>query len=116
IDPEPCSSGHHSTRPSGAKPATIGLNTPLRGPATRSSDPLRQIQTSWWRGTPQGTWQTDLPSASLPFGPQAIDVAPHVAGTTVREPLGVHNRTLPSLVWYAAVSPLGAQNSCAAGN
>ena len=45
--------------------------------------------------------------------PQANELAPHEAGTTVRRPPpGLHVNTAPRGVWKAAVSPIGAHTSC----
>ncbi|TMK95641.1 MAG: hypothetical protein E6G42_02370, partial [Actinobacteria bacterium] len=61
---------------------------------------------------PHGTWQTERPSASSPCAPQASELAPHEAGTTVRRRrAGFQVNTAPRRVWKAAVSPVGAHTS-----
>src|SRR5712691_4523538 len=110
MDAESWMSLHQSTRPSPVQPAINGLRTPDSGPATTFSLPPSQIQTSWWSGTPHGTWQTERPSASRPSDPQANDVAPQDAGRIVRLPRpGVQRSTAPGFVLYTAVSPFCAQ-------
>src|SRR5712691_9192897 len=117
MDAESWGSLHQSTRPSAVQPAINGLCTPRSGPATSFSLPASQIQTSWWRGTPHGTRQTERPSASRPFGPHTNDVAPHAAGRIVRLPRpGAQSSTAPAFVLYAAVSPFWAQARSAVGS
>src|SRR5579862_9953010 len=111
-DPDPGQRHQRTWSPAQANGSGMsGPPVPLlgaSGPTSRVAEPSRITQSELPRGT-----------ASAPSADQASPAhhgAPHPFRSTKRFPRGVHSTTAPSLVTYAARSPVGAQASVLVGN